>query len=337
MTFVVAIKCAGGLVLGADSRLLLDMYESGRFIVKDQVYKILTFKQPYNNIGVLVAGDLSLTSHFDWLNSSHKGGGYSIAAWIESFEKIELRAINSQITLSFDEFTNRLKEFLIQRWERSREERLNELARLKDARRRGGNMPPSNRFSDVPFVIVTIAGLNETNMCAHVFPFILTDQDCAFDGQNYLGRHRNIDPIPTPCGIFTVGEQEFTKKALESDDFLSEFLRNPEQPLMAGYENKEDSPARAERLKQAISKIQDFKERFNIHDGGFPGAYVCDGVSIKDAERLAHCLIYGTTWYSRGLVAGWIRICTIKPVRGIECKWIEQISPQLWTGHKPNF
>jgi hypothetical protein len=315
MTLNVTIKCENGIVLAADSRQV--HYHANGSAIARKVDKISTFEEPYNNIGVLICGDLSLMSQSSWPPRLV----YSIATWITSFRERALRTTDPQTTLSVDGFTTLLKEFLTQRWDSSRSERLEEAAKLGLGQREDGTSSAGPLS-----IIVTVAGFDEGNPLGHVFPFVLTDREPP-DDVNCSGRDRNLDPVRSPGGILILGMPEFTINVLRSQDFLAEFLMHPERPILEGYEEIDDSNTtfRIRRLKQVIPQIQEFKRRFNIQNQeGF--TFSSDPMNIEDAKNLAKLLVYGTSWYSKGLVGNEIKICIIKPHLGIECEWIDLMS-----------
>ena len=153
MTLVVVIKCKNGLVLGADSRQI-HYYANGNTEVR-KVDKISTFNEPYNNIGVLVCGDLSLTSQYEWLHVPKVV--YSIATWMELFKEKALGTIDPQTSLSVNEFSKHLYAFLNLCWQSSRNARLVEVAKMKEEWKKHDSIFPSSALT----VFVIVAGTKE--------------------------------------------------------------------------------------------------------------------------------------------------------------------------------
>jgi hypothetical protein len=180
------------------------------------------------------------------------------------------------------------------------------------------------------------SGWDKRETIGRVSLFGFTDESTSADGQNDPDRRINFNPLPQ-FGILNLGATEFTRNVLRSQDFIDEFLKDPEQPMQNWLKTEDSNSAiRIERLKQVIPEIEGIAKRFNIqmHEGPF--TFVSDPMIISEATRLAKLLIYGTSWYSRGEVGGEIKICSVTPLSGVKCESVGPMTHPFKTRFKPN-
>ena len=102
----IVLKSPAGVVLGADSRVTLtaENRTSGErtAVYFDNVQKLLRFKPPHTNVGVVTYGMAAIGSE---TRSAH--------SYIPQFEA----ALEGDDALPVEEFATRLEEFFISRWE----------------------------------------------------------------------------------------------------------------------------------------------------------------------------------------------------------------------------
>jgi hypothetical protein len=295
MTLVVIVKCVDGLVLAADSRATDIRYEAEgpepRMELHDGIRKLFSFRPPFDNVGVLNYGFLAINEELPGLDYSTQTKRYGIAVCMEKFGQL-LNKKHPRKRIKVQEFKVQLDNFLIEYWERYRKRRRAFIQKR-----------PTFRFP----VELLVAGFNDGEKEGHIFLSWLTDDDKEWEGSRYNLRYGFDDIIPSHSGIFCGGEVQFVTAALVENNT-----------------RKSISQSQRDRVEAIFAEISDMKTRFSIM--AVPNAnqfslFSAEHISVYEGVRFAQLLIGGTIGYvgERGGVGGAIRVCTIKPHRGIKC------------------